>query len=251
MTTSLRFAWFRCSRSRFLPSRPALKHPHRHPRRLPPKTRRRGRRRRRFTATLGCGLCRPRRCWRTVSGRSRGTGAARTTSRATPTSATSPGRSRWGSRDRAEIFTSFLFDTRIDRDVRPIFVPTTRSSAASSDRYPRVNRVWTGDNVGDWYVGGKMNFLSEAEQDPAGARAARRAEDPDRRRGDRDQHGEGGFLRRLHRQQGRGADGRGRRAMPATSGAASRRGSTRRAARSAGAAGSGSRRGARCASIPS
>ena len=29
-----------------------------------------------------------------------------------------------GIKDRAEIFTSFLFDTRIDRDVRPIFVPT-------------------------------------------------------------------------------------------------------------------------------
>jgi outer membrane protein OmpA-like peptidoglycan-associated protein len=26
--------------------------------------------------------------------------------------------------------------------------------------------VWTGDNVGDWYVGGKFNFLSEYEQDP-------------------------------------------------------------------------------------
>src|SRR6185295_19732013 len=28
-----------------------------------------------------------------------------------------------GIKDRAEIFTSFLVDTRIDRDVRPIFIP--------------------------------------------------------------------------------------------------------------------------------
>ena len=72
---------------------------------------------------------------------------------------------RWGSRDRAEIFTSFLFDTRIDRDVRPIFVNNT-DFGSFIDRYPRVNRVWTGDHVGDWYVGGKVKFLSEAEQDP-------------------------------------------------------------------------------------
>ena len=58
----------------------------------------RDRRRRRSTATLGCGLCRPPRCWRTVSGRAAGIGAARTSSRATPTSATSRGRWPWGSR---------------------------------------------------------------------------------------------------------------------------------------------------------
>src|SRR5258705_7714553 len=29
-----------------------------------------------------------------------------------------------GIKDRVEIFTSFLVDTRIDRDVRPIFIPT-------------------------------------------------------------------------------------------------------------------------------
>src|SRR5688572_27089916 len=66
----------------------------------------------------------------------------------------------------AEIFTSFLFDTRIDRDVRPIFVNNT-DFGSFIDRYPRVNRVWTGDHVGDWYVGGKINFLSEFRQRPA------------------------------------------------------------------------------------
>ncbi len=71
-----------------------------------------------------------------------------------------------GIRNRVELFTSFLFDTRIDRDVRPIFVANNTEFGSFADRYPRVNRIWTGDNVGDWFVGGKVNFLAEAEQDP-------------------------------------------------------------------------------------
>src|SRR5258706_9988386 len=57
-----------------------------------------------------------------------------------------------GVKDRAEIFGSFLVDTRIDRDVRPIFVADP-VFGSFIDRYPRVNRVWTGDHVGDFYVG--------------------------------------------------------------------------------------------------
>src|SRR5688572_4111984 len=49
-----------------------------------------------------------------------------------------------GIKNRAEIFGSFLVDTRIDRDVRPIFV-NDPSFGSFIDRYPRVNRVWTGD----------------------------------------------------------------------------------------------------------
>ena len=29
------------------------------------------------------------------------------------------------------------------------------------DRYPRVTQVWTGDQVGEWYAGGKVNLTSE------------------------------------------------------------------------------------------
>ncbi len=68
--------------------------------------------------------------------------------------------------DRAELFTSFLVDTRIDRDVRPIFLPGNTEFGSFVDRYPRVNRIWTGDNLGDWYVGGKVNLWSEFRQQP-------------------------------------------------------------------------------------
>src|SRR4029453_11057336 len=60
-----------------------------------------------------------------------------------------------------------LFDTRIDRDVRPIFIPGNTEFGSFVDRYPRVNQVWTGDHVGDWYVGGKINLLSEYRQNRA------------------------------------------------------------------------------------
>jgi outer membrane protein OmpA-like peptidoglycan-associated protein len=75
----------------------------------------------------------------------------------------------FGVKDRAEIFGSFLVDTRIDRDVRPVFVNDANPAKFGGiiDRYPRVNQYWTGDNVGDFYIGAKVNFMSEHENDPA------------------------------------------------------------------------------------
>ena len=71
-----------------------------------------------------------------------------------------------GIRDRAEIFGSFLFDTRIDRDLRPLF-SSDPDNGGIVDRYPRMNRGWSGDNVGDFYLGAKYNFWSEYRQQPA------------------------------------------------------------------------------------
>src|SRR3977135_2439256 len=47
--------------------------------------------------------------------------------------------------DRAEIFGSFLFDTRIDRDTYPLF-NSDPSFGGIVDRYPKTNQHWTGDN---------------------------------------------------------------------------------------------------------
>src|SRR5262245_39276394 len=71
-----------------------------------------------------------------------------------------------GIRNRAEIFGSFLVDTRIDRDVRPVFVADPTFGGVV-ERYPKVNQYWTGDNLGDFYIGAKVNLLSEHENDPA------------------------------------------------------------------------------------
>jgi peptidoglycan-associated lipoprotein len=71
----------------------------------------------------------------------------------------------YGIGGRAEVFGSFLADTRIDRDSRPVF-GSDPAFGSFIDRYPKVNQYWTGDNVGDLYIGAKFNILSESRQDP-------------------------------------------------------------------------------------
>jgi len=71
-----------------------------------------------------------------------------------------------GVADRAEIFGSFIFDTRIDRDLRPLFT-TDPTFGGPVDRYTNVHQSWTGDHVGDFYVGAKVNLWSEYQQKPA------------------------------------------------------------------------------------
>src|SRR5499427_1409907 len=72
----------------------------------------------------------------------------------------------YGLKGKAEIFGSFLVDTRIDRDIRPIFV-NDPAFGGIIDRYPLVNQYWTGDNLGDLYLGAKFNLWSEYRQNPA------------------------------------------------------------------------------------
>ena len=72
----------------------------------------------------------------------------------------------YGIKDRAEVFGSFLVDTRIDRDLRPIFV-NDPAFGGIIDRYPQANKYWSGDNLGDLYLGVKFNVWSEYRQNPA------------------------------------------------------------------------------------
>jgi outer membrane protein OmpA-like peptidoglycan-associated protein len=72
----------------------------------------------------------------------------------------------YGLKGRAEIFGSFLVDTRIDRDLRPIFV-NDPTFGGIIDRYPQANKYWSGDNLGDLYLGVKYNLWSEYNQKPA------------------------------------------------------------------------------------
>ena len=85
----------------------------------------------------------------------------------------------YGLKGRAEIFGSFLVDTRIDRDTRPIFNadPTVGGVLAG---YPKVNQYWTGDNVGDLYIGAKYNIWSEYRAEAGGDRDPRHHQAPDR-----------------------------------------------------------------------
>src|SRR5579872_147825 len=72
----------------------------------------------------------------------------------------------YGLKGRAEIFGSLLVDTRIARNLTPIFItdPSTGGVVAS---YPQVNQHWTGDNFGDFYLGAKVNLWSQSSPKPA------------------------------------------------------------------------------------
>lgn len=67
---------------------------------------------------------------------------------------------------RVEVFGAFLFDTRINRNDGPVFTPDDARDGGIAARYPRVNESWTGNNVGDLYVGTKVNLMSEYRRAP-------------------------------------------------------------------------------------
>jgi outer membrane protein OmpA-like peptidoglycan-associated protein len=66
---------------------------------------------------------------------------------------------------RVEVFGSWRFDTRIDRDVRPLFTGDPDSGGLLND-YPFVTTEWNDDDVGDLLVGGKLNLLSQHRLQP-------------------------------------------------------------------------------------
>jgi outer membrane protein OmpA-like peptidoglycan-associated protein len=67
---------------------------------------------------------------------------------------------------RTEIFGALTVDRRIDRDLRPLFSPNPDVGGVALN-YPLVNQPWTGDNIGDLYVGLKTGLLQEERGDPA------------------------------------------------------------------------------------
>ncbi|MBA2303425.1 MAG: OmpA family protein [Acidobacteria bacterium] len=75
--------------------------------------------------------------------------------------------SRWpvtvgfGVVDRLELFGAFTAVTRIDRDLRPLFSPLLPTSGGVVNEYPFVNDGWSGNQVGDLWVGGKLNLTSQ------------------------------------------------------------------------------------------
>jgi outer membrane protein OmpA-like peptidoglycan-associated protein len=66
--------------------------------------------------------------------------------------------------DRAELFGNWSLVTRIDRDTRPLFftsTPTTVDNGTGGGivvDYPLVRQGWSGNQLGDLWVGGKVRF---------------------------------------------------------------------------------------------
>jgi outer membrane protein OmpA-like peptidoglycan-associated protein len=69
--------------------------------------------------------------------------------------------------DRAEIFGSWVLVNRIDRDVRPLFASGNTSAAGVVPQNPLAKKGWSGNQLGDLWVGGKFNVSSRWRQQPA------------------------------------------------------------------------------------
>jgi len=65
-----------------------------------------------------------------------------------------------------EIFGSLHFDRRIDRDLRPLFT-SNADVGGVVPAHPLVRQGWTGDNIGDLYLGFKSNLVSQERGKPA------------------------------------------------------------------------------------
>ncbi|MEO8483839.1 MAG: OmpA family protein [Acidobacteriota bacterium] len=79
---------------------------------------------------------------------------------------TFPATVAYGIGNRAELFGSWNTVTRIDRDTRPLFFPSTEGGAEAGTGggilvdYPFVRQQWIGNKRGDFTVGGKVNLLA-------------------------------------------------------------------------------------------
>jgi outer membrane protein OmpA-like peptidoglycan-associated protein len=67
--------------------------------------------------------------------------------------------------DRAELFGAWTVVRRIDRDVRPIF--TNNQGGGLVNDYPFVRQGWSDNQLGDLWLGAKINFSSQWRQQPA------------------------------------------------------------------------------------
>ena len=69
-----------------------------------------------------------------------------------------------GITDRFELFGSWRL-VRLDRDVRPTFVPTEPVFGGVSQEFPYVRRGWSKTLGGPTYVGAKLNLISQSRGD--------------------------------------------------------------------------------------
>ena len=84
--------------------------------------------------------------------------------------------------DRAEIFGAWTLVRRIDRDVRPLFVPTQPVAGGLVNEYPFVRQGWTDNQLGDLWLGAKFNLTVAVAAAAGGVRGARACQAADRRR---------------------------------------------------------------------
>jgi outer membrane protein OmpA-like peptidoglycan-associated protein len=72
-----------------------------------------------------------------------------------------------GIADRAEIFGSWVLVSRIDRDIRPLFLSSLPRAGGVVPQHPLMADSWSGNQLGDLWLGAKINLTSQWRQQPA------------------------------------------------------------------------------------
>ena len=71
-----------------------------------------------------------------------------------------------GVADRLELFGNFAPVTRLDRDLRPLFNPLLPGAGGVVNDYPFVTDGWTGNQIGDLWLGAKFSMAAQHRQQP-------------------------------------------------------------------------------------
>src|SRR5688572_27747246 len=69
--------------------------------------------------------------------------------------------------DRAELFGAWDVVRRIDRDSRPIFFSSRDQGGVVANEYPFVRQGWSNNQLGDLWIGAKVNLMSQWRLQPA------------------------------------------------------------------------------------
>jgi peptidoglycan-associated lipoprotein len=72
-----------------------------------------------------------------------------------------------GAGAHAEIFGSWVLVSRVDRDIRPLFVSSIPQAGGVVPQNPLMADTWSGNKLGDLWLGVKWNLMSQWQQKPA------------------------------------------------------------------------------------
>src|SRR5262245_44808426 len=72
----------------------------------------------------------------------------------------------FGLKDKAEIFGAWTLVSRVDRDIRPIFLSSVPQAGGTVPTNPLMADAWSGNQLGDFWVGAKWNLMSQWKQKP-------------------------------------------------------------------------------------
>jgi len=72
----------------------------------------------------------------------------------------------YGISDRAELFGSWVLVNRIDRDIRPLYLASIPAAGGFVPQHPLASEGWSGNQLGDLWIGLKWSLASEFDQKP-------------------------------------------------------------------------------------